>query len=159
MVSYIIMIGWVEVGIIKTWFEWSHKRTYELKCWKKNVKNLWNGCCWPSNVSQNREEEKTVARVISALYASMWKNNTGTRTISGLQVKTGLTTPIFQERTKQVYNLFQDLWNRLIILRGGEWMQSQLCAKSFTAKTLQTDKHTREKFRILREHLSLSCYI
>ena len=31
---------------------------------------------------------------------------------------------------RQVYNLFQDLWNRLIILRGGEWVQSQLCAKS-----------------------------
>ena len=27
----------------------------------------------------------------------------------------------------------QDLWNWFIILRGGEWVQSQLCAKSLAA--------------------------
>ena len=38
--------------------------------------------------------------------------------------------------TRQVYNLFQDLWNRFIILEGGQRVQNPFVAKALQATGL-----------------------
>ena len=45
----------------------------------------------------------------------------------------GTSVDSFLWQTRQVYNLLQDLWNRLIILEGDS---------PFGANALQTDNHT-----------------
>ena len=44
---------------------------------------------------------------------------------------------MISRETRQVYNLFQDLWNEFIILKGGQRVKNP-----FGAKALQTDNHT-----------------
>ena len=70
--------------------------------------------------------------------AKVKRNMTGLRSASRLQLKTDLSVLIFQERkTRQVSNLFQNLWNNPSQLLSNYWVVNQYselrCFRSYLA--------------------------